>query len=251
MSSTSEIGHAKNVANFEDLISFCTRYGAIYNPILNAIKVANMNILKINASSALASAIAANTAFKNAANNREIVFEPVKKLTTKVMAALKACGATEQTVKDASTINHKIQGKRAKPKTASESKEKAIINPNDPPVEVPEETKQISVSQQSYDSMIEHFEKLISLLSSIPAYNPNEAVLKIASLNTLLTSMKTSNSAVITAYTNWSNARIQRNDVLYKKITGLVDVALESKNYVKSLYGATSAPIQASERAEV
>jgi hypothetical protein len=52
--------------------------------------------------------------------------------------------------------------------------------------------------------------------------------------------MKTSNTAVINAYTTWSNARIVRNDLLYKKITGLVDVALECKNYVKSIYGATS-----------
>jgi len=238
MSSISEIGHAKNVANFEDLISFCVGYGATYNPILNAIKVANMNTLKTNASSSLTSAITASTAFKNATNSREIVFEPVKKLVTKVMAALKSCGATQQTIDDATTINHKIQGKRAKLKTVFGGRE--ATNPNDPPVEVPTGPKQISVSQQSYDSMIEHMEKLINLLTSIPAYSPNEAELKIASLNTLLASMKTSNTAVINAYTTWSNARIIRDDLLYRKITGLVDVALECKNYVKSIYGATS-----------
>lgn len=238
MSSISEIGHAKNVANFEDLISFCVGYGATYNPILNAIKVANMNTLKTSASSSLTSAITANTAFKNATNSREIVFEPVKKLVTKIMAALKASGATEQTVKDATTINHKIQGKRAKLKVVFGGK--VATNPNDPPVEVPGEPKQISVSQQSYDSLIEHMEKLINLLSSIPAYNPNETELKVASLNTLLASMKANNTAVINAYTTWSNARIVRNDLLYKKITGLVDIALECKNYVKSIYGATS-----------
>lgn len=241
MSSTSEIGHAKNVANFEDLISFCTGYGATYNPILNAIKVANMNTLKTSAASSLTSAINAYVAFKNATNNREIVFEPVKKLATKIIAALKACGALDQTIKDAVTINHKIQGKRAKLKTVFGGKgQKVAIDPNDPPVETPEETKQISVSQQSYDSMIEHMEKLINLLSSIPAYNPNENELKITSLNTLLTSMKTSNTAVITAYTNWSNTRIMRNDILYRKITGLVDIALECKNYVKSIFGSGS-----------
>lgn len=242
MASQSEIGHAKNVANFEDLISFCVGYGVTYNPVLNAIKVANMNTLKTNATSSLTSAVNAYTAFKNASNNREIVFEPVKKLTTKIMAALKACGATEQSVKDATTINFKIQGKRAKPiKDETENNQnKQAIPPQDPPVEIPEEPKHISVSQQSYDSIIEHFEKLISLLTATPAYNPNENELKLTALNTLLASMKTSNTAVINAYTTWSNARILRNDILYKKITGLVDVAMECKNYVKSLYGATS-----------
>ncbi len=32
MVSTSEIGHAKNVANFQDLREFVTGYGATYNP---------------------------------------------------------------------------------------------------------------------------------------------------------------------------------------------------------------------------
>jgi hypothetical protein len=242
MASTSEIGHAKNVANFEDLISFCLGYGATYNPTLNAIKVANMNALKASATTSLTSAVTAFTAFKNATNNREIVFEPVKKLTTKLMAALKACGATEQTVSDALTINHKIQGKRSKLTKADAGKNtvNAVVIPNDPPVEIPTDPKQISVSQQSYDSMVEHMEKLINLLSSITAYNPNENELKVATLNTLLTSMKTSNTAVINAYTTWSNARIVRNDLLYKKITGLVDIALECKSYVKSIFGASS-----------
>ncbi|MBK9284757.1 MAG: hypothetical protein IPM51_10630 [Sphingobacteriaceae bacterium] len=114
MASISEVGHAKNVANFEDLISFCIGYGVTYNPILNAIKVANMNTLKSNASNSLTAAITAHTAFKNSTNSRELAFEPVKKLITKVMAALKASGANDLTISDALTINHKIQGKRGK-----------------------------------------------------------------------------------------------------------------------------------------
>lgn len=33
---------------------------------------------------------------------------------------------------------------------------------------------------------------------------------------------------------------LNRNAILYKDITGLIDVAREYKNYVKSVYGATS-----------
>ena len=40
MASTSETGHAKNVANFEDLISFVTGYGATYNPTKVPLKLA-------------------------------------------------------------------------------------------------------------------------------------------------------------------------------------------------------------------
>lgn len=52
--------------------------------------------------------------------------------------------------------------------------------------------------------------------------------------------MKTSNTAVITATTNFINARINRNNFIYGKITGIIDVAIECKAYVKSVYGTKS-----------
>jgi hypothetical protein len=54
MPSTSETGHAKNVANFETLVSFCTGYGATYNPSRDALKVANLQTLLTAAKAAIA-----------------------------------------------------------------------------------------------------------------------------------------------------------------------------------------------------
>ena len=241
MDNFSEVGHAKNVANFEDLISFCSGYGATYNPTLNAIKIANMNTLKTNSNNALTAVISTFNAYKHATNNREIVFEPIKRLTSKIMAALKACGVAEQTVDDANTINYKIQGKSHAKLTKADSGKIAGTGDGGTTEQTGEESpKTISSSQQSYDSLIEHTTKLVDLLVSTPAYNPNENELKITSLNTLLGNMRTSNTAVINTYTAWSNARIARNDLLYKKVTGLVYVAQDCKNYVKSVYGASS-----------
>jgi len=42
-SSTSETGHAKNVANFKDLIAVCTGPGSSYNPANASIKPAELN----------------------------------------------------------------------------------------------------------------------------------------------------------------------------------------------------------------
>lgn len=240
MATFSEVGHGKNVANFEDLISFCTGYGATYNPFLNAIKLAQLNTLKTNAVNSITNVSTTFTTFKNATNNREIAFEPLKKLTTKVMAALKACGANDQTMADALTINHKIQGTAKLTKADAEivSNTTSAIGPNPNPT--PVTPKDISNSQQSYDSKIEFFSKMIDLLTSIAAYTPNENELKLTGLNATLLNMKTTNTAVINAYTAWSNARISRTDILYKVGTGLVDISLEVKAYVKSLFGASS-----------
>jgi len=51
---TNETGHAKNVANFEQLISFCTGYGATYNPAKAALKLTALNTLFTTAQTSLA-----------------------------------------------------------------------------------------------------------------------------------------------------------------------------------------------------
>jgi len=237
MSNYSEVGHAKNVDNFEDLINRCTGFGVSYNPSLNAIKIANMNTLRTNALAALANTVTAYAAYTNAIDNRQIIFDPLQKMATRIINALKACGVSDQIIRDAITINRKIQGKRAKPVKEVENMEtQAIVGPNPIPVE----PVNISVSQLSFDSMVEHYSKLIGLLVSVPAYLPNENELKVVGLNTLLTSMKASNTSAITATTNFINARIARNTLLYAKDTGVVEVAQDCKAYVKSVYGATS-----------
>jgi len=45
----SEVGHSKNVANFKDLIAYCTAYGAAYNPPANNLKIASLNTLLTSA----------------------------------------------------------------------------------------------------------------------------------------------------------------------------------------------------------
>jgi hypothetical protein len=57
MPSTSEVGHAKNVANFQDIIEFVTAYGATYNPSKNSLKLRQLITLKTAAETRLADVI--------------------------------------------------------------------------------------------------------------------------------------------------------------------------------------------------
>lgn len=239
MANSNETGHAKNVANFENLISFCTGYGADYNPSKDNLKLPALNTLFASAQTALQSVKTTKTNFDNATNLREIGFEPFKKLCTRIVNALEATDASTQTVDDAKTINRKIQGKRAGNLPLSSGAGSVPIGASGGEMPIVEDNHN-SVSQQSFDNMIDHFTKLIQLLSSEPMYNPNETDLKVVALNTLLTNLKTYNTASITAITDYSNARIARDTTLYETDTGLVDVAGEVKKYVKSVFGATS-----------
>lgn len=152
-------------------------------------------------------------------------------LATRVVSAFEACGADAEKVKDAKTINKKLQGRRP---TSAELP--APVNPGDP---VPPDNT-ISASQQSYDQIMEHFARLINLLTTTAAYAPNETDINLTGLATKLGELQTANSDVSNAYAAWSNSRISRNEELYNALTGLVPVALNVKKYVKSLFGATS-----------
>ena len=239
MSTYYETGHSKNVANLEDLISYCVGYGATYNPSKTSIKVAGLTTLLTTSKSNIQAVNTTLTAFHNSTNAREIAFEPLRPLGTKILNALLASGASDQTINDFKTLNRKVQGKRAGSKLTKADSGK-LINPN-PTEPLPEPTDtSISAAQLSYDSYMDHYSKIIALLNTEPLYLPNETALKLPALNTLMTTLATTNTNVINATTAYSNARILRNKTLYLAGTGLYDTVKDVKAYVKSVFGATS-----------
>jgi hypothetical protein len=232
MASTSETGHAKNVANLESLITSIIALGTTYNPSKDSIKLAALQTLLNVSKDSLNTVNIAQAAYSNAVAARKDAFKPFSQLITRVYNSLKATDSTIQVDQSARTIVRKLQGRRASTKITEEEK-KALEAEG-------KEANQISASQMSFDNRIENFDKLIMLLSSIPFYNPNEEELKIETLRALYNRLKEKNTDVILATIQLSNSRISRNKILYKENTGLVDIAFDSKTYIKSVFGATS-----------
>ena len=227
MASTSEIGHAKNVANFQDLIEFVTAYGATYNPSKNSLKLPQLIALKASADATLADVITKNTNYNNKVNERITAFSGLKSLSTRLVNALQTTDATTETIGNAKTFNRKMQGKMA---SSSQT-------PTDPNTPAP---NTISTSQQSYDQLIQHLAGLTSILEAETSYTPNETDLQVATLQTKIADLTAKNTAVATAYASISNSRIARNETLYSSSTGLVETANEVKKYIKSVFGASS-----------
>jgi hypothetical protein len=232
MASSSETGHAKNVANFDEIISNIMGYNASYNPSKQSIKLDALQVLSVNAKKGIDSVNAAMPAYSNAVAARDAAFSPLSKLITRILNALKATDTTKQVDESALTFARKIQGRRASAKKTPEEIQANAQNGK--------ESVQISASQMSYDSRLDNLDKLIKLLSSIEVFAPNEADLKVVSLSSLYTELKQKNTAVLAAAVPLKNARITRNDILYKELTGLVEVASDVKSYVKSVFGANS-----------
>ena len=167
--SHSEVGHIKNVANFNVLINTCQGFGTSYNPTNSNITVTAMQALYNTADAVVTNSTNLANTMQQAINTRINTFTNVKPIATRIMAALIAGGADEQTIKNAQTINRKIQGRRAapvsntnpvtptgttpstNPTTGGTSTTPAPVSqrPIGPPVTV--QPVVISVSQQSFD----------------------------------------------------------------------------------------------------
>jgi hypothetical protein len=222
--STSETGHAVNVGNFSTLISRCTGYNTPvvrYQPSNTLIQIANMQTTYTNSNNSLAAVDVAKPPYTKRVNERHPLFHEMELLATRIVNALDASpNVDDEEVQDAMTFVRKIRGAR---------KGKKILNPN------PDDPQQISVSQQSYIQQLEHFNGLIAFVAAETNYNPNEVELQNAQLTIFAQSLATANDNVTQATTPYLTALTNRNNLLYTPITGLVDVALEAKKYVKSV----------------
>ena len=232
MASNSESGHAKNVTNFEDLISVVKSFGTVYNPSKQSITVVNLEALAQNAINSLRLVNSALGSNSIAIAARKEAIQPLSKLSTRILNALRASDVTKQIADSAQSLVRKIQGQRATKRLTAEQKAaleaEGIVK------------KEVSSSQMSFDSRIESFDKLIQFLSDIPQYAPNEIELQVSTLTNYNSTLKTVNNDARDAETELNNARIARNEILYTANTGLVDTATAAKMYLKSIFGATS-----------
>ncbi|MBS1634599.1 MAG: hypothetical protein JST26_01665 [Bacteroidetes bacterium] len=238
MASTSETGHAINVANFEDLISFCQGFGTAYNPSKASLKIAQLQALLASVKSSMLTVTNSAVAYNGAVSARMQAFEDLRKLTPRLVNALLITDAPPQLIKEAKATKAKILGYRLNKPAVSAKTTRTAPPQTDP---LPPTPQTVSTSQVSYDSLVEHFAKLIAILGSEPSYTPNETELKLTSLNARLTALQQTNTDVINAYTVVSNARVLRNQALYDAATGLCAIALQVKTYTKATFGTSSA----------
>lgn len=225
MSSRSEVGHAKNVANLQKLIQQVSVY-SLYNPPVSDLTVASLQTLYSTAAAKLSEVEDKRNANKNAIALRQVAFKNLKANCTRIINRLEILGLTQGTVNQARSLNRSIQG--AQKKSAAT------------PEEGKEAPKTISTSRQSFTQQAENFGIFVQLLATIPSYTPDEEELKLTNLNTYKDSLLTSTHAVDQTEAELNIKLMERDKILYTEGTGLYSIAQNVKKYVKSLYGATS-----------
>ena len=116
MSSNSEVGHAKNVANLQKLTEQVITF-TNYNPPIDNLKVANLQTLYTTASTKLTEVEDKRHANKNAITVRQSAFENLKSTSTKIINHLGILGLLEGTLDQAKSLNRVIQGGQKKTTT--------------------------------------------------------------------------------------------------------------------------------------
>ena len=225
MTSTSETGHAKNVDNLGLLIANIASYGDRYKPTNPSILLEALKKMEADGRAAVLAVNDAMPIYSRATIERDNAFAPLGQLVTRSLNSLRASSSSEQTDEAASAIVRKIRGNRTTAKAAAATDVKVAT---------------VSTSQQSYDSVIDNYERYIQYIAATPEYAPNEEDIKLPVLKALAVDLRAKNTACNNAKVAIDNARMARNRVLYTPLTGLVDVALDAKTYIKSLFGSTS-----------
>ncbi len=231
--SNSETGHAKCVSNFQALINFCAGYGATYNPSNANLQLTSISQLLTNGKAVLETVSTAKATLDHMINERKNRMKPLSKLCTRIINALYVCGASKEKLDDARGIISKIQGRRIKKK-----EDKPVADSNLPNQE---SSGKSSVSHCSIDNQLSNFGNLIQLLSTQPNYMPNEQELTIAGLSNYLGDLQFCHQSTRQNEVNLSNARIERDKLLYLSVNCIYEAATHIKKYIKSVFGSTSA----------
>jgi hypothetical protein len=224
MTSTYETGRAKNIDNFKILISAAVQLGSIYNPVPTLIQLPSLNALLAGAENSSEILAQARRNFDEATNSRVALFEPLAKKASRIVSTMELSGIEDRTVDNAKSLLKKIRGTRTSPKSVA-----VASDPATPPKAT------ISTSQLSYANQLANFALLVGQAVGLPAYSTNEPDLQPNGLNAYLADLKTAHNRVIDTENAHSQALTTRNSALYADNTGLVDVSLTVKKYVKTL----------------
>lgn len=231
MTKASVPGHIRNITNFECLLSNIANMGEVYRPTKAGLKPEAMRELLEKAREVMDDANRARAEYLTAADVRKMAFMSFGRYVTRIISALKASDSSVESDRTAMVLVRKLRGERVKAYLTAD--EKAALEADGKVV------REHSSSQMHFDTRIDNFDKLVYLLQLIPEYAPVEPDLKVDALKAYYKDLHAKNSEVILAESKKKAACNRRFEVMYAPLTGLVDLAIDAKTYIKSVLGST------------
>lgn len=217
----------KNVESYSRLVGFCTGYGGKYQPGHSNLRIDALVANLENARKAIERVDLTKSLFDEAVNSRKIEFEPIGTLASHIVRTLKNADAHREILSDARFLVRQIAGY-------------SVSNRQPMPAAQAEVKVRRSTLQMAYVSKTNWFSKLVQTVEHQPLYTTHVEVLTKASLQEKVRRLESVNNRVITAYVEWSNARMQRDKVLYVNPNSLATTFTKVKDEVRMLFGADS-----------
>ncbi len=226
MASSTETGHAKNLANFKELITILKSFGTQYNPMLDTLQISSLETVAQKVEAVFDKLKEAETMAKQATATLQAEFKTLNTLTSQLMGLLISSGAKESSINEARSIQKRITGGNIKTKKV------------DATSETPTEVKATrSNARLSYDSRLDDFAKFVMVLQNVAEYKPNEVAFKPATLQEKIQVMKKAIEDNDNGDIKRSQFANERNTLLYTEDTGITSLAQKAKEYVKAVFG--------------
>jgi hypothetical protein len=230
--STEQTGNVHNVVNLDEMIKQIMTFDPRYNPARPEFTISRLIELKDGGMAVNSLFDDAENAGKNAASARNAIYDDFDDTVTRSINAFRISGANKSTIAQAEIFVRELRGKRATPKLTDEEIAAAK--------EEGKEVKQNTLHNSNIDSKIDNMDKYVKFIFTVNEYSPNEPDLTKEGLKSYLANFKAAHDNAKTKDAQLDAARIKRFNILYAEDTGLIDIALGAKMYVKSAFGATS-----------
>lgn len=233
--SVNESGNATNVSQFKLVIDAVTGFKLEYQPSNPNLSVLNLTHSWTGADDAQGIINSAIQKANPLIHKRALLFDPLNKLITRSLNNLSSTECMQATKDNAKSLANVIRGitKYIPPE------EKPVAGAI--PADKTDPEGHISTSHGSFVNRVNNLDSFIKLLTEEALYDPAEDDLTVASFTALYVQLKDANNAIGTILTPVKNARIARDIALYTPLTGLYDLQLAVKKYVRGLYGARTA----------
>lgn len=225
MPATSERSIAQHISNVKLVIDRCSTFGAPYNPSNPLLTLPSLTSSWNNTIALQETYTSLLMASKHHINTRQALFRSAILIVTRSYNYYLSTAASDAAKRDAKGIADRLRGHGIKiPKLPDGTK--------DP--------KHISNSRQGFSSRTEAMRELAAFYAADPNYAPNEPELQAPALLALADQMQATNDQLSQVLAPVIAARIERDQALNDKNSGLYPLIKAVKKYVKAVFGPSS-----------
>ncbi|MDO4703221.1 hypothetical protein [Tannerella sp.] len=222
----SETGFGAKLRKAQDVVHYIGQFDG-YNPPRSEETIGGMNDLLNQIIAANAEVVHMQQLYKGSTTKRIQMYRDMDSSIMKLLPSIS--GAVEAQYGKDSIESNSIKALIKKMRVTGVAK-----SPKDPTAGP--ETKSISRSEQSFGSLIQNFNNIITILSELTGYNPSNTKLSVDSLKTLSQEATNLNNLVAKYISDLKTVKAKRLG-LYND---LHDRVRRIKAYVKAQYGYSS-----------